>query len=579
MQGFRGTMGAIPEMMRLATRHYLQPQASSLERPHSAGEVVDPYLVWQSVNRWTPRRAVDLRQRLAAAASPLPKLSVVMPVYNTPEKWLNKAIQSVFDQVYDNWELCIADDHSPSPHVRPILEQWQKRDPRIKVVFRGENGHISRCTNSAAEVATGEFIALLDHDDELTPDALGEVALALAADPDADLLYSDDDKINEHGQCYMPQFKGDYSPTLLLSYMYFCHLLVVRRRIFADLGGMRAGFEGSQDHDFALRAVEKTRKVVHLPYILYHWRAVHGSTARSGSEKPHSFDAGKRAVAEALNRRGIKGTVDRPDWAKACHLGLYACEFPDEGPSVSIIIPTRNRFELLQRCVESLRKTTYRNYQVVIVDNDSDDPATLAYLKSCGARVLPVTCPGGRFSFAYLNNRAVAECHSDYVLLLNNDTEVIEPRWLSRMMGHARQDAVGSVGGRLLFPDGRVQHAGIVNGLHGGLAGHAFKLAPDWSPGYMNLARTSREVAAVTAACLLTPRELYLRMGGLDEQRFNVAYNDVDYGYRLHKAGYRNVFCADADLRHYEGATRGFKDNPAEVAAFRAAHGSFVDPF
>lgn len=579
MQGLGGTIRALPEMSRFALRHYLVPairNGSFLPRPN---HTLTPYETWLAVNRWTSWRRDELLRRLRAAQTPLPRISVVMPVFDPPQRWLNRTIQSVCEQVYEDWELCIADDCSSAGYVRKTLAEWQAREPRIRVTYRPVNGHISRATNSAAELATGEFLAFLDHDDELTRDALGEVALALAADAEIDLLYSDDDKIDEYGHRYMPQFKCEYSPELLLSFMYFTHLLVVRRSLYSRLGGMRAGYEGAQDHDFALRAVEQARKVVHLPMVLYHWRAIRGSTALNGAEKPASFDAGRKAVQDALDRRGIRGSAYRPDWATACQLGIYAADFPDEGPSVSIIIPTKNRLDMLRRCVESLKRTTYRNWQLVIADNQSDDPLAKAYIDSLNARALSLKCPGDRFNFAWINNRAVETCDSDYVVLLNNDTEVIEPKWLSRMVGLAQMPGVGSVGARLIYPDGRVQHAGVLHGLHDGLAGHAFKLLSQSDPGYFNLSLSTRNVSACTAACLLVSRKLYLEMGGLDEANFAVAYNDVDFGYRLLRRGYRNVYCAQAVLCHHEGASRGFKDDPREVAAFRRRYAGFEDPY
>jgi GT2 family glycosyltransferase len=533
------------------------------------------YDAWLEKNLWTSRRADDLKCRLREVRE-LPLTSVVMPVYNTPARWLERAIESVHQQVFDRWELCIADDCSSAPHVKQILERWQQRDPRIKVVYRDQNGGISQATNSAADLASGEYLAFLDHDDELTPDALGEVALKLA-DGRTDILYSDDDKIRVNGTRYDPQFKGAYSPELLLSFMYFSHLFVLRRSLFAELGGMRKGFEGSQDYDLALRAVERTQRIEHLPMVLYHWRAIDGSTAKSGDQKPHSFAAGMKAVQEALDRRGVKARAFQPGWAKG-RLGLFACEFPDDGPAVTIVVPTRNRVDLLRRCLTSLKKTSYRNYRIMVIDNESDDPRMQAYLADLPAKVMRLSCPNGRFSFAYLNNRAVAACDTEYVLLLNNDTEVVEPRWLSTMMGYAQMAGVGSVGARLLYADGQVQHAGILHGLHG-LAGHAFKLMPEWHAGHMNQALCSRDVSAVTAACLLIQRQRYLQFGGLDEHRFAVAYNDVDLGYRLLRAGLRNVYCAQAVLRHHEGATRGSGDSPAEEAAFSETYCSFEDPY
>ncbi len=580
-QGIGSTLKAVPEMTGFALRHYLKPAINSALGGRLAGclETSPLYDDWLRANRWTHKRQQSLRQRLQASPHPLRRISVVMPVYNPPVKWLDRAIQSVHDQVYTNWELCIADDCSTSPEVRPLLEKWARTDPRIKVTYREQNGHISLATNSAADLASGDFLALLDHDDELSPDALGEVALKLAQDDSIDLLYSDDDKIDEAGRRYGPQFKGDYSPEHLLSCMCFCHLLVIRRSLFLDLGGMRCGFEGSQDHDLALRAVERARKVEHLPMVLYHWRAIAGSTALGGSEKPACISAGGAAIQESLTRRGSAGTVFQPNWAAAISLSVHECDFPDDGPEVLLIIPTRNKASVLQRCMQSLTTTTYHNYRVLIVDNESDEPATLDYLRSLQVETLRLACPDGRFNYAYLNNRAVEHAQAQYVLLLNNDVEVIEPRWLSRMMGHAQVRGVGAVGARLLFPDMKVQHAGIVHsGYHVNQPCHVFKGFPPNDPGYMHMGRCTRNVAAVTAACMLTPRALFLEIGGLDETRFKVAFNDVDYGYRLVQAGYRNVYCASAELKHYESVSRGFDLDPQEVDHLSRLYGAWPDP-
>lgn len=544
-------------------------------------EPIDRYEAWLAVNRWTESRADDLRRRIVAAGVS-PKISVVMPVYNPPLVYLDEAIASVRGQVYDNWELCIADDCSTDPAVNTALEQWAKRDPRIKVTFRAVNGNISEATNSAAELATGDFLSFLDNDDVLTPDALGECALYLAANGTVDYLYSDDDKIDQAGKRYMPQFKPDWSPELLLSYMYMAHLIVVRKTLWEQVGGCRRGFEGSQDYDFALRATEKARKIGHLPLILYHWRAIPGSTASSGAAKPASFEAGRRAVQEALQRRGSTGQVAQPAWARRAGLGLFGHTFSDEGPAVTLIIPTKNNLDVLRRCIDSLSKTTYRNYRVLIVDNESDDPKTLAYLAALEPprfRVLRVASRHGQFNFSHLNNQAVQACDTEYVLLLNNDTEVRDPGWLSQMMGYAQLPGVGAVGARLLYPNLRVQHAGIVHGLHHGLAGHAFKHALEEDAGYLCYAKVARNYSGVTAACMLTPRQLYVEMGGLDEENFAVAYNDVDYCYRLVDRGRRCVYAPAAELLHHEGASRGFIDNPREAGNMRRKYLQRVDPY
>ncbi|MEG3926593.1 glycosyltransferase [Microcoleus sp. T3_D1] len=540
---------------------------------------IDRYDAWLEVNQWNDRARDYLISRLKSCREPLPKISVVMPVYNPQIDFLESAIDSVINQVYPNWELCIADDCSTDFTVAENLKSWVQKDDRIRITFRTENGNISAATNSAAALATGDIILFLDNDDELTPDALGEVALYFAAHPDTDFLYSDDDKIDTKGRRFAPQFKPEWSPELLLSYMYLGHLCAVKRHIFEQIGGLRLGFEGSQDYDFALRATEISRHVAHLPLVLYHWRTAPGSTAISGAAKPASFAAGQQAIQDALNRRKINGNVAQHAWAVKENLGIFAQEFPDNGPSVTVIIPTKNQLKLLKACLDSLETTTYKNYQVAVIDNESDDPKTLEYLNQLTCQVLRIKNPGGKFSFAAINNRAAEQVDSEYVLFLNNDTEVINPRWLSQIVGYAQIPAVGAVGARLLYPDGRIQHAGVIHGLHHGLAGHAFKLMNSENRGYLSQAMVTRNYSAVTAACMITPRQLFLELGGFDEENFAVAYNDADYGYRLLERGYRCVYCPDAELLHKEGTSRGFTDNPQEVAAFRRKYAGKNDSF
>lgn len=566
-------MHQIKNMIRISGRYANVPPGFSLPQK------LEPYQAWLAVNRFAEEDANHLRAKLEAVGAPLPRISVIMPVYNPNPIFLDEAIRSVINQIYGNWELCITDDASTDDDVRATILRWQKADARVRVIRRETNGNISIAMNDAAESATGEFLAFLDHDDVLTPDALGEVALALSANPAADLLYSDDDKIDQHGNRFAPQFKPDWSPELLLSYMYWSHVVVVRRSLFELLGGMRVGFEGSQDYDFVLRASEWARQVVHLPYILYHWRVVPGSTAMSGHAKPESFEAGRRAVQEALVRRGIKVAVVQPDWALREGLGIYRPVFPDDGPSITIVIPTKNGWKLLDRCLQSLKQTSYSNFTVLVVDNGSDDEDSLRYLASLQYEIVRVLNPSFSFNFAYVNNRAVDQVQSEYVLFLNNDTEVLSPDWLSVMAGYAQLEGVGAVGARLLYPDRRVQHAGVVHGLYDGLAGPAFKLLPSWDHGYLARACVTQNTAAVTAACMLTPKELFSKLGGFDEANFAVAYNDVDYCYRLTDSGYRSVVAGEIELIHYEGQSRGFNDDPGEIARFRRKYGQKVDHY
>jgi len=582
----------IPSIIRKIKELYRQQQPTTGEILPPMGfqlmEPVNPYDVWLQMNQWGDRDRQHLINRLSQyKKEQLPKISVIMPVYNPPVEFLRQAIQSVLNQAYENWEMCIADDCSTLPEVRETLLALEKTDPRIQVVFRAENGNISAATNTAASLATGDYLLFLDNDDELTVNALGEVALYIVEHPQADFIYSDDDKIDTDGKRFDPQFKPDWSPELLLSYMYLGHVCVVKRTIFEKIGGLRIGVEGSQDYDFALRATEIARSVGHIPLVLYHWRTTPGSTAISGGQKPESFMAGKQAVQDAFDRRQVNASVIQSDWAIAENLGIFQPKFPDQGPLVTIIIPTKNQYDLLKGCLESIKQTSYENYQVLVIDNESDDPQTLEYLAKMQAeadqppyvKVLKISNEGKKFNFARINNLAVAEATGEYLLFLNNDTEILTPTWLSQMVGYAQLPGVGAVGARLIYPDQRIQHAGIIHGLHHGLAGHAFKLLHRDNRGYLSQASVSRNYSAVTAAAMLTPRQLFLDLGGFDQENFGVAYNDPDYGYRLLGQGYRSVFCPMAELLHREGTTRGFVDNPKEEANFRRKYANFIDPF
>lgn len=559
-------------------------QARALAAPQDRAffDNLTPYDAWIEANRPTAASRADLLAAMRSAGD-LPRLSIVTPVYNTPVVCLSAMVESVFGQVHEDWELCIADDASTEPETLAYLLALENRDPRVKITRRPKNGGISEATNSAAALASGDALVFVDHDDLITEDCLAEIALYYASHADADIVYSDDDKIDMQGRRYAPQFKPDWSPTLLLSYMYLSHTLSVRRSLFETLGGFRKAFDGSQDYDFALRAAEKTVHVGHIPRVLYHWRATPDSTATSGAAKPESFLAGQRAVQEALDRRGIKAAAIHPDWARQTNVGMFALSFPDEGPSVTVIIPTFNQAGLLRDCLASLKPTTYANYDVLVVDNGSDDPDTLALLAEISERdnhrVARIPKINGVFSFAALMNAAVEQATGELVLLLNDDTRVINPAWMSQMVGYQSLDGVGSVGARLYFEDGSIQHAGIVHGFNDGLVGHAFRGSQGHSWGYMGFVRTAREYSAVTAACVLTPRALFDAVGGFDAENFAVAYNDVDYGFRLVERGLRNIYCAEAELTHLESKSRGYHDNPREAANLRRLYGDWRDPW
>ncbi|QTL02432.1 glycosyltransferase family 2 protein [Aquabacter sp. L1I39] len=556
--------------------------AMVVEAPAEAPSA-SPYDAWVEANALSDTDVTHLRKALAERTGRLPKISIVTPVFNTDPLLFEEMIQSARSQIYEDWELCLVDDGSTSLHVGPMLKAAAESDPRIRVTHLPQNSGISVASNEGVKMAKGEIIAFLDHDDIITNDCIAEIAIYYSDHPDADIVYSDDDKIDMDGKRYAPQFKPDWSPVLLLSFMYMAHILTVRRSLFLEIGGFRAPFDGAQDFDFALRASEHARHVGHIPKVLYHWRAAPGSTASSANTKPLSFEAGRRAVEEALMRRGfVDAKAVHPEWASLGRCGIFEVEFGDTGPSVTIVIPTFNKVELLKSCITSLAITTYKNYDILIVDNESTDPDALAYLEELrgthNIRIVTIASPNGQFSYANLNNRAIlGHCRSEFVLLLNNDTQVISPRWLSQMVGYARMPKVGAVGARLYFHDGTIQHAGVVHGYHDGLPGHAFRNAAPHDWGYMGFIRASREYSAVTAACMLTPYTAFEALGGFDEMNFSVAYNDVDYCYRLVEAGFTCIYCAGAELFHFEGRTRGFKDNPQEQANYNRLYGSWED--
>lgn len=512
-----------------------------------------------------------------------PKISIVMPVYNEELRWLKIAVDSVKCQIYPDWELCIADN---APTDRELLKYLRMldEDRRVKVVFRPTNGHISVACNSAAKLATGDFVVFMDSSDVLAPNALFEITYFLQAHRDADLIYTDEDKIDRRGRRYDPHFKPDWSPELLLAYNYISRLTCMRRKLFERLGRFRKGYEGSQHYDLLLRTVAESGHIHHIPKVLYHSRALKPSAAASASVKPIVHTSGDRALEDHLRRVEISGTPYHPDFAQHLHPPINMLDWPDDGPSVAIVIPTYNQKGLLKKCVDSLlEKTTYRNYRIVVVDNDSDDQASIEYiahLPETGVFVERISNEGRPFSFSRVNNLAVERVNEDLVLFLNNDTEVIEPRWLSRMVGYLGLPGVGATGARLLFEDGTIQHAGVILGLGNGIApGHAFFGQRAKEVSYLFQAEVSRPCAALTAACLLTRRDLFREMGGFNREHYAVSLNDVDFCMRLAERGLRSVFVGSAELLHHETQTRGRIDDPAELAHFRRTYGDTRDPY
>lgn len=495
-----------------------------------------------------------------------PLISVVMPTYNPKPEWLISAIESVRKQIYPRWELCIADDASTDKSTREILERYARDDSRIKVVFCEKNAHISAASNRALELVTGEWVALLDHDDLLTEHALFWVLDAINHEPDVQLIYSDEDKIDDAGKRFSPYLKCDWNVDLFYSHNLITHLGVYRADLLTSIGGFRVGFEGAQDYDLVLRCIEciESRHIHHIPRVLYHWRTHAGSTAQSNDAKPYARMAGERALNEHFQRRKIKATAELVGHGYRVRYVL-----PDRQPMVSLVIPTRNGLQLIRRCVKSLiDKTTYQNYEILIVDNGSDDPETLQYLDELRANPrIKVISDTRHFNYSALNNSAVKLARGDLLGLLNNDLEVISPDWLSEMVSIALQPGVGAVGGRLWYPNNTLQHGGVILGL-GGVAGHSHKHLPRHQYGYVGRASYIQSFSAVTAACLVIRKAIYEEVGGLNETDLQVAFNDVDFCLRVGESGYRNVWTPYAELYHHESATRGYDDTPEKQARF-----------
>ena len=497
-----------------------------------------------------------------------PLFSIITPVYNTPAPLLRETLESVCNQVYEEWELCLVDDGSTRQETLEVLEEFRAREPtRIKCERLPGNSGIAVASNAAARLASGTFLALLDHDDLLTSDALLEMALRLEQAPEADLLYSDEDKLTMSGEVVEPFYKPDFSPELLLTHNYLCHFSVIRTAVFRDIGGFHEGVDGSQDFDLFLRLTEATQRVEHIPKILYHWRMVSGSAAVD--------IAAKGGPWHESSRQALRAAVTRRHWQAAVIDGLlpdtYRVKFAvDPTARVSIIIPTKDKVDLLQVCIESIRKhTNHPSYEILVISNNSEEKATYAYLDQAmrdgTLRFLRHDIP---FNYAALNNFAVRHCDSPYLLFLNNDTEVVSPEWLTAMLEFAQHPDIGAVGAKLLYPDDTIQHAGVVLGI-GGVAGHSHRYLPEHHLGYFGQHNLVRNYSAVTAACLLTRREVFEAVGGFNEE-LAVAFNDVDFCLKIRQAGYRIVYTPYARLYHYESASRGSDTTPENTGRFRA---------
>jgi GT2 family glycosyltransferase len=551
---------------------------------------VEAYPRWLARNTRDDAALTELRSEIAALPQQ-PLISIITPVYNTEARWLRATIESVRRQAYTNWQLCLCDDASSLPETLEVLRECEK-DERIRVKYLSVNAGISAASNAALEMAEGDFVALLDHDDELAPDALAEVVRRINLRPDADVIYSDEDKLDLQGARCDAFFKPDWSPDHFLTCMYACHLLVIRRQLVTDVGGFRKGFEGAQDYDLLLRIIarlgEGTAAIEHIPRVLYHWRKLPQSTASAGVAKPWALDAGKRAVEDYVLRRGIDAEV-LPGGAP----GLYRIKRRIAGrPLVSIVIPTAGKLrqsgdrqvDVLAQAVNSLRKTDYDNFEIIVVLGGAPSGHRLpeSSLRALeGTRHQVITFERlGLFNFSASVNAGAAAAAGDHLLLFNDDLEVVSPDWLTAMLELSQDAGIGAVGPKLLYPDGRLQHIGIVLGV-AGVAAHAFHQHPGLSPGYAGSAMIVRNYSAVTGACLMSRRSVFEEVGRFDE-RFPIDFNDIDYCLRIRQAGYRVVYTPWAQLVHHESASFGVRRQDFTVLAEmrrRWAHAIDNDPY
>ena len=493
-----------------------------------------------------------------------PKISIIVPVYNTNEKWLRLCIESVRKQVYDNWELCIVDGGSTKSYMRKALEGYAEQEPRMKLRILGENGGIARNSNEALALATGDFVGFLDHDDELESSALYEVVKLLNEKKDIDFIYSDEDKISMRGNRVDPHFKPDWSPDTLYSCNYIAHFSVIRKSVMDGLGGFREGYDGSQDYDLFMRVVERTQRLAHIRKVLYHWRMIARSAASSSNAKPYAHTAAGKAIKDSLGRRKVKGEV-----LAGPSPGFYRVKYKILGnPKVSIIIPIRDKVKYLQKCIQSiLNRTEYDNYEILIVDNLSREPQTFRYYEEIRSnRKVCVAKYDEPLNYSAINNYAVSLIDSEYVVFLNQDTEVISTEWLTAMLEHVQREEVGVAGGLLYYPNNTIRHAGVVIGIRG-VAGYSYRRFSRTNLGYFNRARIIQNVSAVTGDCMMTRKSIFQKVGGFDDN-FTVAFGDIDFCLKVRAAGSLVVYTPYAELYHRGSLHGGSESTPENQARF-----------
>ena len=542
------------------------------------------YETWFGLNKATEKELQEQRKNPPEHG---PLISIVVPVYRTPEIYLREMMESVVNQTYGNWELCLADASPRGEQLRQdlkkikgrktrealmkipdgdteltsVIREYQLKDSRIRYEILKENKSIAENSNAAMEMATGDFVGLLDHDDTLEPNALYEVAGKICEDDRVDVVYTDEDKINSKGTKHLtPNMKPDFNLDLLRSNNYICHLFVVRRILMEKIGGFRKEFDGAQDYDFILRCTEEAEKIAHVHKVLYHWRTHEKSTSDNPESKIYAFHAGRRAVEAHLQRMGIQAEVE-----ETCDLGYYRVKYPVTGsPMVSILIPNKDQLQTLKKCLKSIwEKTEYTNYEILIIENNSTEKETFEFYKKIdGRHHVRVLYWDKEFNYSAINNFGAAQAKGEYLLLLNNDTEVITKGWMKELLSHCQRPEVGMVGAKLYFPDNTIQSAGTIIGM-GGMADHAFVNMDRKKSGYMHRASIQVDMSGVTAACAMVKRSVYEEVHGLEE-KLTVAFNDVDLGLKIVTAGYLIVFDPYAELYHYESKSRGINDEKKE---------------
>ena len=544
---------------------------------------IEKITVQDSINyqAWIRRNAPTakmLQAQREAHFQYAPKISIVVPLYKTPENYLREFVQSVQAQTYKNWELCFSDGSGKDSPIEGVLNELTHKDPRIRVVYTGEQLQISENTNEALKIAAGDFIAFSDHDDLLAPDALYECVKALNEDRSIELLYTDEDKVDMKGnKFFMPHFKQDFNIDLLRSINYICHLFVVKREILEQVGMLNPEFDGAQDYDFVLRCVEKSEHIHHIPKILYHWRAHKDSTAENMETKEYALEAGKKAIQAHLDRMNIPADVVQKTDRGLCYYRSKYRIFSQ--PMISIIIPNKDHVKDLEKCISSIEtKATYKNVEYIIVENNSEKEETFAYYKELekkNPKAKVVFWDGTGFNYPAINNFGVEKASGEYLLFLNNDTEIVNEDCLEELLGYCMREDVGAVGARLYYEDGSIQHAGVIVGL-GGVAGHAFTDFPHESPGYFGRIVMAQDYSAVTAACMMMRKSVYKEVGGFDP-KWEVAFNDVDLCLKIRKAGYLIVYNPYAELMHYESKSRGYEDNEEKIERFNTECENFIE--